>query len=96
MTDSGRPGQTVDDGVVADARPACVALVPLAQPTEWTTAHQPPSRPASTFVAQLLATAEHAPQTRALRRATEDDAQTAYSARRPQAGAAGIRTRQVI
>jgi hypothetical protein len=97
MTDSGRPGQTVDDGGVADARPACVALVPLAQPTEWTrTAHQAPSRPASTFVAQLLATAEHAPQTRALRRATEADAQTAYSARRPQAGAAGIRTRQVI
>jgi hypothetical protein len=93
MTDSSRP-ETVDGGVVADARPACVALVPLAQPTEWTrTAHQPPSRPASTFVAQLLATADHAPQTRTLRRGTAADAQTAYSARRPQAG---IRTRQVI
>ena len=97
MTDSGRPERTVDDGGVADARPACVALVPLAQPTEWTrTAHQAPSRPASTFVAQLLATADHAPQTRTLRRGTEADAQTAYSAQRPQAGVAGIRTRQVI
>lgn len=96
MSGSGRPEQTVDDGVVADARPACVALVPVAQPTEWTrTANQQCSRPASTFVAQLLATAEHAPQTRALRRATAADAQTAYSARR-QAGVAGIRTRQVI
>ena len=97
MTDSGRPERTVDDGVVADARPACVALVPLAQPTEWTrTAHQPSSRPASTFVAQLLATADHAPQTRTLRRGTEADAQTAYSAQRQQVGVAGIRTRQVI
>jgi hypothetical protein len=97
MTDSSRPEQTVADGVVADARPACVALVPLTQLTEWTrTAYRPPSRPASTFVAQLLATADHAPQTRALRRGTEADAQTAYSAKRQQAGAAGIRTRQVI
>ena len=96
MSGSGQPEQAVDDGVVADARPACVALVPMAQPTEWTrTASQQPSRPASTFVAQLLATAEHAPQTRSLRRATAADAQTAYSANR-QARAAGIRTRQII
>ena len=96
MSDNGRPEQTVDDGDVADARPACVALVPVAQPTEWTgTASQQPSRPASTFVAQLLATAEHAPQTRSLRRATAADAQTAYSANR-QARVAGIRTRQII
>jgi hypothetical protein len=97
MTDSGRPEQTVDDGVVVDARPACVALVPLAQPTEWTrAAHRAPSRPASTFVAQLLATADHAPQTRALRRGTEADAKTAYNALRQRADAAGIRTWQVI
>jgi hypothetical protein len=95
MSGSGRPDQAVDDGGVADARPACVALVPMAQPMEWTrTAGQQPSQPASTFVAQLLATAEHAPQTRSLRRATAADAQTAYSANR-QAGA-GVRTRQII
>ena len=94
MSDSGRPEQAIDRG--ADVRPACVALVPVAQPTEWTrTAGQLFSRPASTFVAQLLATAEHAPQTRTLRRAAAD-AQTAYSARRKQAGIAGIRTRQII
>jgi hypothetical protein len=95
MSGSGRPDQAVDDGGVADARPACVALVPMAQPTEWTrTAGQQPSQPASTFVAQLLATAEHAPQTRSLRRATAADAQTAYSANRQ--GPAGVRTRQII
>ncbi|MFH1339952.1 MAG: hypothetical protein ABIL01_01890 [Pseudomonadota bacterium] len=97
MSDDRRPGQAGDDGGGANARPACVALVPVAQPTEWTrTAHQAPSRPASTFVAQLLATAEQAPQTRGLRRATAADAQTAYGASRQPARAAGIRTRQVI
>jgi len=97
MSDNGRPEQAIDDGGVADARPACVALVPVAQPTQWTgRANQQPSRPASTFVAQLLATADRAPQTRDLRRATAADAQTAYSANPQQARAAGIRTRQII
>lgn len=95
MTGNGRPEQTLDDGGVADARPACVALVPMVQRTEWTV-HRSPSRPASTFIAQLMATAEQVPQTRGLRRATAADAQTAYSAGRHQARAAGIRTRQTI
>ena len=96
MLSSGRPERTVLDGVVADARPARVALVPTVQPAEWTrTASQQPSRPASTFIVQLLATAEHAPQTRSLRRATAADAQTAYSANgRKNQGA--IRSRQII
>jgi hypothetical protein len=93
MSEDARPEQTVDDGGVADARPACVALVPMVQRTEWT-AHRRPSRPASTFVAQLLATAEQAPQTRGLRRGTAADAQTAYSANRDQARVG--RTRQII
>jgi len=83
MPDNGRPEQTVDGGGIADARPPCVALVPVAQPTEWTArGNQPASRPASTFIAQLLATAEQAPQTRSLRRGTAADAQTAYEANR--------------
>jgi hypothetical protein len=97
MSENGRPEHAVNDGGVADARPACVALVPVAQPTEWTgRANQQPSQPASTFVAQLLATAEQAPQTRGLRHATAADAQTAYGANRHQARVAGIRTRQII
>ncbi len=95
MSDNARPEQAIDDGGASNARPACVALVPMVQRTEWT-AHRQPPRPASTFVAQLLATAEQAPQTRGLRRATAADAQTAYGAGRRQARAAGIRTRQVI
>lgn len=101
MLSSGRPEHTANDGGVADARPACVALVPMVQRAEWTrAAGQPPSRPASTFVTQLLATAEHAPQTRGMRRATAADARTAYRASQHQvqlqARVASIRTRQII
>ena len=84
----------MDEGGAADARPACVALVPVTQPTEWTArAHQPSSRPASTFIAQLLAAAE---QARSPRGATAADAHTAYGASRHQARVAGVRTRQII
>ena len=96
MTASGQPEQTVIEGVFADARPG-TALVPMVQPMEWTrTIGQQPARPASTFVTQLLATADYAPQTRSLRRATAADAQTAYCANRSQVRTAGIRTRQSI
>ena len=53
----------------------------------------------STFVTQLIATAEHVPQTRSLRRATPADAQAAYGARRhqvpraPASGPDGIKSR---
>jgi hypothetical protein len=84
------------EGVVGDASP-CVALVPMVQPTEWTrTLGGQPARPASTFVAQLLATVAHAPQTRSLRRATAADAQTAYGANRSAVRTSGILTRQSI
>ncbi len=92
MSERGRPEQARNNGGVADAKPACVALVPVVQRTEWR-AHGQPLRPASTFIAQLLATSEQAPQARGTAVA---DAQTAYSASLHQARAAGIRTRQVI
>ena len=96
MTGSGRPEKTDRDGGVADARPPCVALVPMVQPTEWTRPARQTTPPASTFVTQLLATADYAPQTRSLRRASAADAETAYSASRRPAPCAGIRTRQII
>src|SRR5258708_1031529 len=100
MLDSDRPEPTVDDGVVADAGPACTALVPVVISAQWS---QIPnlqlSRSNSTFVTHLIATAEHLPQTRSLRRASPTDARTAYSAiqhqtQGPVQGAI-IRTRQV-
>jgi hypothetical protein len=47
-------------------------------------------------VTHLIATAEHAPQTRSLRRASFADARTAYKAGQIPVGLAGIRMRQVI
>jgi len=95
MLNSGRSGQTVDDGVVADAKPACVALVPVVASAQWSSI---PSLQASnsTFVTHLIATAERVPQTRSLRRASPADARSAYAANQHQAEGAAIRTRQIV
>src|ERR1700749_1191536 len=99
MSGGDRPEPTIEDGVFSDAEPACVALVPVvasarrSMPIEL-------SRPNSTFVTHLIATAEQVPQNRSLRRAMAADAQTAYRANQHAAqGAAqvaGVRTRQII
>jgi hypothetical protein len=94
MLGSERPEQT-EDGVFEDVAPPCVALVPVVASTERV---RPSSQPRSNsiFVTHLIATAEHMPQTRSLRRATAADAQNAYSAHQHQAPRAGIKTRQII
>jgi len=95
MLNSGRPEQTVDDGVFAETRPACVALVPVVSTVHWSAVpDQQLSR--ADFVAQLIATAEYVPQTRSLRRATPDVAKAAYQAGQRHPSGAGIRTRQII
>ncbi len=83
--------------MVADAKPACVALVPVTTSAQWSRTYGlEPSRPNSIFVTHLIATAEQVPQTRSLRRATPADAQTAYRANQHQIPGAGVRTRQII
>jgi hypothetical protein len=63
----------------ADARPPCVALVPVVASTQWShLPNQAFSRADPSFVTHLIATAEHVPQTCSLRRATLADAQAAY------------------
>jgi hypothetical protein len=106
MLSTDRPEQMVEDGVFTEdaesacakpacTKPACMALVPVVPSVQWShPAHL--QRADSTFVTQLIATADHDPQTRAVRRATPADAQSAYSANRPQIMGAGIRTRQII
>jgi hypothetical protein len=93
MLDSDRSEQILDGDVVDDAAPGCVDLVPVASSVRWS-AKPAPSRPAATFVTHLIATAEQAPQTRGLRRASPADAQIAYGPH-PQPRV-GFRTRQVI
>jgi hypothetical protein len=97
MLSSGRPEQAADDGTVPAPQPACVALVPTAPSAPWSpVSRKTLSRPSSIFVTHLIATAEQAPQTRSLRRATAADAQTAYGANQRPVGRAGSRTRQII
>jgi hypothetical protein len=88
--------QTESAAKVADAEPACVALVPFTPALHWTSVTPCLSRPDPCFVTQLIATAEQAPQTRTLRRASSADAQTAYTASRHPIQGAGGRTRQII
>ncbi len=78
-----------------DEEPACVELVPVTQSACWIQRAATP-RPDPTFLVQLIATADQAPQTRSLRRASPADAKTAYSANRPLRGSTGFRTRQTI
>jgi hypothetical protein len=98
MLNTDQPEQNVDldDGVVPEAKPACVALVPVTPSAQWS---QPPSRlprPNPVFVTHLIATAAQVPQTRPLRRATAADAKSAYRAHRRPVQGAGVRTRQII
>jgi hypothetical protein len=79
MLSTDRPEHAPDDGVFEDAKPACVALVPVAQEAQWSRPQVRRAPPDPTFVAQLIATAEQIPQTRSLRRAATADALSAYS-----------------
>jgi hypothetical protein len=51
-------------------------------------------RPDPSFVTQLIANAEHLPQTSRLRRASSEDARMAYGDKHPL-GSVSTRTRQV-
>jgi hypothetical protein len=89
--------QTEDESVPSQARPACVALVPMVASARWTPSPDLRlARPDSTFVTHLIASATRVPQTRGLRRATPADAQTAYKASQRQSRDTGIRMRQTI
>jgi len=96
MLSIGRPQQTIEDDVLAAAKPACVALVPVIPSAQWLRASSRLPQPDSIFVTHLIATAEQVPQSRGLRRATAADAQSAYRARQSRVQGAGIRTRQIV
>lgn len=66
-----------DDNTAA-ARPACTALVTVLPAAEYKPASAHGPQHDAFFVAQLIAMAQHSPQTRALRRASPQDAQAAY------------------
>ena len=92
MLDIDRSDEILDGEFVDLDDSVRTELVPVAQFVPWSSRRAP--RPDPTFVAQLIATADQAPQTRGLRRASLADAQTAYSASQIRHGLAGFRTRQ--
>jgi len=92
MLDINRSDEILDGEFVNLDDSARTELVPVAQVVPWSSRRAP--RPDPTFVAQLIATADQAPQTRHLRRASLADAQTAYGASQIRHGLAGFRTRQ--
>jgi hypothetical protein len=97
MLSTDRPRHAPDDDVLEDAKPACVALVPLAQQTQWSHARVRRAAPAPTFVTQLIATAEHIPQTLSQRRAAAADALSTYrSHQAPKVLGAGSWTQQIV
>lgn len=81
-------------GAAADAKPSCVALVPIPAITGRSTGRiRPLPRPDSIFVTHLIATVEQVPQTRSLRRAAASDANAAYISSRQRITGAGLRAR---
>ena len=95
MLDIDRSDEILDGEFVNLDEPARTELVPVTQSVPWSPPAAAP-RPDPTFVAQLIATADQAPQTRRLRRASLADAQTAYGASQLRRGHPGFRTRQTI
>jgi len=88
--------EDIRDGEVLDAdAPACVALVPVTQTVQWSR-KSTMARPDPTFLTHLIATADQAPQTRSIRRASIEDAQTAYGLRQQERRSVARRTRQVV
>ena len=94
MTGSGQ-SETIIDAEVVDTPSAWTALVPLSARIDCDPMI-PLTRPDPSFVTQLIATAEHAPQTRKLRRGSYADAQAAYEPHICERRSVTRRTRQVI
>ena len=94
MLDIDQPDEILDGEFVNLDEPACTELVPVTETVRW--APKPAPRPDPTFLAQLIATADQAPQTRGSRRASLADAQTAYGASQGRRCGTGFRTRQTI
>lgn len=81
------------DQIEETTREASTALVPLTPVLQWVR-KVPLTRPDPSFVAQLIANAEHLPQASRLRRGSSEDVRMAYDGKRPLPSVTS-RTRQV-
>jgi hypothetical protein len=94
MLGTDRSDEILDGQFVNLDEPVCAELVPVTEPVRWSSGAA--ARPDPTFVAQLIATADRAPQTCRLRRGSLADAQAAYGASQTRRYGTGFRTRQTI
>ena len=94
MPNRARADEISDGEFVNLDETACVELVPVTQAVHWS--QKPAPRLDPTFLAQLMASADRAPPTRGVRRASLADAQTAYGASQIRRCGTGFRTRQTI
>jgi hypothetical protein len=94
MTGKEHPEEIIDAEFV-DIPATSVELVPLSARPD-VDCKIPLNRPDASFVTQLIATAEQAPQTRSLRRGSNADAQTAYGSRVSERRSVKRRTKQII
>ena len=87
--------EVIVDAEFVDIPAASVELVPLsARPDVHPTMAL--NRPDASFVTQLIATAEHVPQTCSLRRGSCADAQAAYGPHISERRSVTRRTKQII
>lgn len=94
MTGTRHPEAIIEAEFVEIPNPS-VELVPLsARPDVQPIA--PVTRPDASFLTQLIATAEHVPQTCSLRRGSCADAQAAYGPRAGERRSVTRRTKQII
>jgi hypothetical protein len=96
MPNSDRPEPAFDDTTAAEAKPASVALVPLAQTERRLRRRWYRWAPDPIFITHLIAEAQQVPQARRMRRASLADAQAAYQTRPSPVHDVGSRTRQTI
>ena len=96
VPDSDRTEPALNEAASQQPKPACVALVPIAQTERRLRRRWYRWAPDPIFVTHLIAAAQQAPQTRRLRQATPADAQAAYQTHPSPARDVGSRMRQVI
>lgn len=97
MLEVDRSEQLLDGEVLPPGGIGSTDLVPV-HPSVHDMPKRPLTYPDASFLAQLIATAVHVPQTRKLRRATPADAQSAYGHSAVPQERRGVlrRTRRVI
>ena len=94
MTNRGHP-EVIEDADFVEIPAVSVELVPVSARAD-VAPKMPLNQPDASFVAQLIATAEHAPQTCSLHRGSCADARAAYGPHISERRSVTRRTKQII